>query len=134
MTTPDVGGFVSWLGLEFQELTAERVVATCELRPDFWQPAGIVHGGIWAAIVETLTSVGASEWWGDRGQVVGVHNATDFLRAGRTGRVTATATPLHQGRSQQLWVTEIADEGGRLLARGQVRLQNLSRANAGAAS
>lgn len=127
MIEADIGGFVKWLGLEFTEMTGERVVATCQLRPDFWQPAGIVHGGIWASIVETMTSVGASEWWGERGHVVGVHNATDFLRAGREGTVTATATPVHQGRSQQLWITEIVDEQGRVLARGQVRLQNLSR-------
>ena len=55
-----------------------------------------------------------------------MHNATDFLRAA-SGRMTATATPLHRGRSQQLWLVEVTDASGRIAARGQVRLQNLSR-------
>jgi uncharacterized protein (TIGR00369 family) len=58
--------------------------------------------------------------------VVGVSNQTDFLHATRQGLLTATASPIHRGRLQQLWVVEIADEKGRLAARGQVRLQNIA--------
>ena len=77
-------------------------------------------------MVETLASVGAAVWLGDRGQVVGVNNSTDFYRAVREGRLTSTATPVHRGRSQQVWVVETHDEEGRLVSRGQVRLQNLT--------
>ncbi|HZQ30373.1 MAG TPA: PaaI family thioesterase, partial [Mycobacterium sp.] len=59
------------------------------------------------------------------GTVVGVSNHTDFLRSARDGRLTAVGTPIHRGRLQQLWLVEITDEQGRLVARGQVRLQNL---------
>ena len=59
-------------------------------------------------------------------KVVGVNNNTDFFRAVREGAMTSTATPLHRGRSQQLWLVETyADVDGSLSARGQVRLQNL---------
>jgi uncharacterized protein (TIGR00369 family) len=56
---------------------------------------------------------------------VGVSNQTDFLRSAREGVLTATATPIHQGRLQQLWQVNITDADERLIARGQVRLQNL---------
>ena len=55
-----------------------------------------------------------------------MNNNTDFLRAITGGTVHAVATPIHRGRRQQLWVTTITDDDGRVVARGQVRLQNLA--------
>jgi uncharacterized protein (TIGR00369 family) len=110
--------------LEVQEWTGDRVVATLEVRPDMHQPYGIVHGGVHCAVIETLASLGGAAWYSD-GQVVGVSNQTDFLRAVREGRLTATGTPIHRGRLQQLWAVEIRDADERMVARGQVRLQNL---------
>jgi uncharacterized protein (TIGR00369 family) len=78
-------------------------------------------------VVETLGSVGAAAWFGDRGQCVGVNNSTDFFRAVRDGEMTSVATPVHQGRSQQVWVVETRDAEGRLVARGQLRVQNITR-------
>ena len=98
------------------------------VRPELHQPFGIQHGGVYCSVVETAASVGGSLWLGDRGQVVGVSNQTDFLRAVREGELTAVGTPVHRGRSQQLWQVEITDGDGRLVARGQVRLQNLTAA------
>jgi uncharacterized protein (TIGR00369 family) len=114
------------LGLEYSELSADRVVITWHVTPDHHQPYGIVHGGVYCAVVESAASMGAGLWLGDRGQVVGVANQTDFLRAVGAGQLTAVATPVHRGRSQQLWTVEISDEQMRLVARGQVRLQNLT--------
>jgi 1,4-dihydroxy-2-naphthoyl-CoA hydrolase len=122
--TPDPGGFVSWLGLEVLEWSGDRVVGAWDIRPDMHQPYGIVHGGVHASVIETLASLGAAAWY-HQGQVVGVSNQTDFLRAVREGRLTATGTPIHRGRLQQLWLVEIRDENERIVARGQVRLQNL---------
>ena len=121
-----MGRFVEYLGVDYAELSGEKVVATWQARPELHQPFGIVHGGVHCSVVETLASVGAAAWLGDQGKVVGVNNNTDFYRAVRTGTLTSTATPLHQGRSQQVWVVETVDEEGRLTARGQVRLQNLT--------
>ncbi|MBI1758718.1 MAG: PaaI family thioesterase [Actinobacteria bacterium] len=119
------GGFVALLGLVFDELSGERVTARWTVRPELLQPYGVLHGGVHCAVVETLASVGAALWLGESGQVVGVSNHTDFLRAVREGELVAEASPIHRGRSQQLWLVEIVDAGRRLVARGQVRLQNL---------
>ena len=120
------GPFTDYLGVEFEEVTGDRVVATWEAKPALHQPYGIVHGGAHCGVVETLASVGAGMWLGDKGQVVGVNNSTDFYRAVSEGRLTSTATPVHRGRSQQVWVVETVDADGRMVSRGQVRLQNLT--------
>jgi 1,4-dihydroxy-2-naphthoyl-CoA hydrolase len=119
-------GLEKVLGFEFEQFDADRVVVSLTIRPEHHQPFGIVHGGVYCALIESAASIGAALWLGERGKVVGVSNQTDFLRAAGQGRMTATATPVHRGRSQQLWVVEITDEQQRLVARGQVRLQNLT--------
>jgi 1,4-dihydroxy-2-naphthoyl-CoA hydrolase len=119
------GDFVRHLGIEITEMTGDRVVAHWEAAPKHHQPYGIVHGGVHCSVVETLASAGAAAWLGERGQVVGVNNNTDFYRAAREGVMSSTATPVHRGRSQQVWLVETVDEQGRAIARGQVRLQNL---------
>ena len=119
------GGYVKWLGLEILEGGGDRIVASWEVRPDQLQPYGIVHGGVHCSAVETVASFAAAAWYGERGKVVGVSNHTDFLRAVTEGRLTAVGTPIHRGRLQQLWLVEIRDQRERLVARGQVRLQNL---------
>lgn len=125
--------FDSWLGLVFDDVSADRVTAHLELASQHMQPYGVVHGGIHCAIVETLASVGAAMWAMEQGMVgvVGVHNATDFLRSAREGVIAGVGTPIHRGRTQQLWQVEIAvPNSDRALARGQVRLQNLRDADA----
>jgi uncharacterized protein (TIGR00369 family) len=120
------GAFTEYLGLEFEEVTGDRVVATWTAGPPLHQPYGIVHGGAHCGVVETLASVGAGVWLGERGKVVGVHNSTDFYRAVSEGALRSTATPIHRGRSQQVWMVETYDADGRMVSRGQVRLQNLT--------
>jgi 1,4-dihydroxy-2-naphthoyl-CoA hydrolase len=123
------GGFLELLGLRFEEVGPDRVVVVWDVTPALHQPYGIVHGGVYSAVVETAASIGAAVWLGDRGQVVGVSNHTDFLRAVRDGRLRAVGEPIHRGRLQQLWLVEVRDEQGRLVARGQVRLQNIADAD-----
>jgi 1,4-dihydroxy-2-naphthoyl-CoA hydrolase len=121
-----IGHFAEHLGLRLTEVSRDRVVASWEALPKLHQPYGIVHGGVHCSVVETLASVAASVWLGDRGQVVGVNNNTDFFTAVRDGSMTSTATPLHRGRSQQLWLVEtVSSSDDKLVARGQLRLQNL---------
>lgn len=115
------------LGFEFTEAGPDRVVLRWTVAEQHLQTYGIAHGGVHCAAVETSASLGAALWFGDRGQVVGVANHTNFLRATHAGeRLVATATPIHRGRSQQLWLVEIADDTQRPVARGEVRLQNLT--------
>jgi 1,4-dihydroxy-2-naphthoyl-CoA hydrolase len=91
------------------------------------QPWGLVHGGLYATAIETFATIGAYEAVKNRGQqAVGISNATDFLRPHVSGRLRVLATAIHQGRTQQLWQVEIRrPDDDRLIARGQVRLQNV---------
>ena len=118
-------GFVKVLGLEFTAVSPDEVRAEWTLRPELMQPYGITHGGVYCSVVETVASTAAAVWLGERGQVVGVSNTTDFLRASREGTITAVGTPVHRGRLQQLWEVRMTDAEDRLLAKGQVRLQNI---------
>jgi uncharacterized protein (TIGR00369 family) len=125
---PELGaGFDSELGLTYLEVTPDGGRARLEISEKLLQPWGIVHGGVYCSLIEGLSSVCAGVWLlaNGGGTVVGVNNNTDFLRAIRSGTVTAVATPIHRGRRQQLWVTTITDQDDRVVARGQVRLQNL---------
>jgi 1,4-dihydroxy-2-naphthoyl-CoA hydrolase len=128
MQLPDElsAGFAKVLGIEYTELGADRTVLTCQITPELLQPYGILHGGVHCSLVETAASTAAAIWLGDRGHVVGVANHTNFLRAVRSGRLTAVATPIHRGRTQQLWQVSISDDAGRELARGEVRLANIA--------
>src|SRR6516165_4378356 len=125
-------GFVAATGLELDELTATRVVGHIELGPDHHTPWGIVHGGVYATAVESAASLGASAAVEHRGLVaVGLTNTTHFLRPLTSGRVTVTAVALNQGRTQQLWQVDIKDQAGRLVAHGELRLQNVESAPPG---
>lgn len=121
-----LGRFAEDLGFAITEMTPDRVVLEWDVDARHHQPYGIAHGGVYCAAIETAASIAAAVWFGERGKVVGVNNNTDFLRAVTGGHLTATATPLHRGRSQQLWQVLITDADGKLAARGQVRLQNLT--------
>jgi 1,4-dihydroxy-2-naphthoyl-CoA hydrolase len=121
----ETDNFVGLLGLELDEVSPDRVTAHLQVRPELHQPFGILHGGVHCSIVETLASVAAAVWLGEDGHVVGVANQTDFLRAVRSGILRAEALPVHRGRSQQLWSVQILDDDDRLVAKGQVRLQNV---------
>lgn len=120
-------GFDKELGLAYLDLGPDGGRAQLTVTDKLLQPYGIVHGGVYCSIVESLASVSAAVWLADHGggNVVGVNNNTDFLRAITSGTVTAVSTPIHRGRRQQLWQIVITDENDKVVARGQVRLQNM---------
>src|SRR5690242_7678025 len=96
------------LGFVYDEIGPDRMVVTWTVDERHLQPYGLVHGGVYCSVIESTASIGGALWYGDRGQVVGVNNNTNFLRSARAGdTLTATATPLHRGRLQQLWRVEI---------------------------
>ena len=124
----DVPGLDGVLGVEHVERSADKVVARFTIGDDHLQPFGIPHGGAYCAVHESTASIAGQIWLGDKGIVVGTNNSTDFLRQAKVGdTITVTATPIHRGRSQQLWHLESVDQDGRLIAQGQVRLANLDR-------
>ena len=119
--------FMQVLGLHFEEVGPERVVASFEAGPNHHQPWGIVHGGVFTAVVETVTTTGAYQAVKDQGQLaVGLNNVTDFLRPHQQGKLHVIAEPLQQGKSQQLWQAVITRADGKTVASGQVRLQNIA--------
>jgi 1,4-dihydroxy-2-naphthoyl-CoA hydrolase len=116
------GGFNTALGLHFVSASYDEIVAEIELGPQHQQPYGLVHGGVYAAMVETLASVGAALNLGALGlHTVGLDNNTSFLKAVRTGTLIGTARPLARGRRTQVWEVSIHCEG-ELVAAGRVRL------------
>lgn len=119
--------FDAEIGLVYTTVTPDGVTAELTVKPTLLQPMGIVHGGVWCSVVESLASVSAYTWLSANGggNIVGVNNNTDFLRAITEGTVYAVSEPVHRGRRQQLWLVTIRDGQDRLVARGQVRLQNL---------
>ena len=119
-------GFDKLLGVEFLEASGDRVVMACDVRPDLHQPYGIVHGGVHAGIIETVTSVGAALYALEDGRsVVGLENSTSFLHAVREGKLRVTAKPLTRGRRTHVWEAIVRDDGGRIVATGRVRLLSL---------
>jgi len=122
----ELGGFYAAAGLVLDEISATAVTGHIDLSADHHTPWGIVHGGVYTSAIETAASVGASTAVRDRGMVaVGLVNTTHFLRSLDAGRVVVRATALNQGRTQQLWSVDVATPEGRLVAHGEVRLQNV---------
>ena len=116
--------FDELIGLTLVEATPDGVTATFEITPQLQQPYGILHGGVLCSVVESVGSISGAVWSG--GAVVGTSNHTNFLKATRSGTLTARSTPVHRGKTQQLWEVEITDEEDRLVAKGQLRLANLT--------
>lgn len=122
----EVPGLDGVLGVEHVELTPDKVVVRFTITDRHLQPFGIPHGGIYCAVHESTASMAGQIWLGAKGVVVGTNNSTDFLRQARNGdTITTTATPIHRGRSQQLWHLDSTNQEGKLIAQGQVRLANL---------
>ena len=115
------------LDCAFDESTATRVSGSIAADERHHQPWGLIQGGLYTPAIETFATIGAYKAVKDRGQqAVGIANATDFPRPHRNGRLDVVAVPVHQGRTQQLWQLDIRrPEDDKLVARGQVRLQNI---------
>ncbi len=128
MTDPllQVTGFDAEIGLVYDHAERRRGARrTSASSPRCTSPTGSCTAASTARWSRSTASVGAALWFGDRGQVVGVSNHTNFLRATREGDLTVRATPVQRGRTQQLWTVEVRDEQQRLVAKGDVRLANL---------
>lgn len=120
------GGFNQLMGLYFTNVTLQRLEAELEISEKHHQPYGIVHGGVYASIAETMCSVGAGiNVMPLNKSAVGLENSTTFLRAVRRGTLYCTATPMSLGRRAHVWETRIHDDQKRLVASGRVRLMIL---------
>jgi 1,4-dihydroxy-2-naphthoyl-CoA hydrolase len=119
--------FIELLDISFEKITSGSVSGSVAADERHHQPWGLIHGGLYTTVIETFATTGAFEAVKDRGQqVVGISNTSDFFRPHRNGRLNVEAVAIHQGRTQQLWQVELRrPDDGRLIARGQVRLQNI---------
>ncbi|WP_181768276.1 PaaI family thioesterase [Streptomyces albidus (ex Kaewkla and Franco 2022)] len=100
------------MGLQIIEASPERVTGTLPVEGNT-QPYGLLHGGASAVLAETLGSVGAMLHGGPGNYAVGVDLNCTHHRGIRSGLVTGTATPVHQGRSTATYETVITDEEGK---------------------
>jgi 1,4-dihydroxy-2-naphthoyl-CoA hydrolase len=121
MDTPDpfaqLQGFDGLYGLEIIDLAPEFANARLAVRDDHKQPWGIVHGGIYASIAESVTSWATAAVVVPEGKIAsGMSNQTSFLRPVSGGTIHAVATRKHAGRTTWVWEVEMTDDQGRLCA------------------
>jgi uncharacterized protein (TIGR00369 family) len=123
-------GFDALYGLELLELNAELARGQVVVRDELKQPAGLVHGGVYASIAESLASFGTGVAMFPQGKLVmGLSNQTSFLRPITDGIIHAQARRRHQGRTTWVWDVEIHDDAGRLcvLARMTIAVREAPR-------
>ncbi|NBC00153.1 MAG: hotdog fold thioesterase [Bacteroidetes bacterium] len=103
------------LGIEMQEASADRVVATLRVTPDHHQPFGYLHGGVSVVLAESVASVGGYLRAPEGKAAMGLEINANHVRSVKDGLLTATGTPLHTGRTTQIWEIKIRDERERLV-------------------
>ena len=116
MSTPFEGwpvGFDRLYGLELLSYSDEEVRAQVKVRDELRQPAGLVHGGVFASIAEALASMATWRGRARAGQSAqGLSNPTSFLRPIIDGTIHAVARRRHRGRTTWVWEVEITDDAG----------------------
>ena len=113
----DLPGFDGLYGLEVLSLSDEEVTAQVVVRDELKQPAGLVHGGVFASIAESIASL--ATWFavqGDGHTAQGLSNQTSFLRPIVDGTIHAVARRRHRGRTTWVWEVDITDDQQRLCA------------------
>jgi 1,4-dihydroxy-2-naphthoyl-CoA hydrolase len=113
----DIPGFDGLYGLEILTISDEEVTARVAVRDELKQPAGLVHGGVFASMAESITSTGT--WFGVRADgrtAQGLSNQTSFLRPILDGTIHAVARRRHRGRTTWVWEVDITDDEDRLCA------------------
>jgi 1,4-dihydroxy-2-naphthoyl-CoA hydrolase len=111
------------LGMEIGEFDEERITGSFAVQDRVRQPFGIVHGGAYAALAETLASVGTYFAVEGNGEIaVGQNNDTSFIRPVASGTVHANGTRRHRGRTTWIWDVEFTDDQGRVCAISRITI------------
>jgi 1,4-dihydroxy-2-naphthoyl-CoA hydrolase len=120
VTTPFEGfpvGFDRLYGLEILDISDTEVHARVAIRDELRQPGGLVHGGVFASIAESTTSIATWLAVHEEGKSAqGLSNQTNFLRPIVDGTIHATARRRHKGRTTWVWEVDITDDQDRLCA------------------
>ena len=105
------------LGIELTEAAPERVVATLAVRQELCTVGNSMHGGALMAFADTLGAVGTIMNLASGQRTTTIESKTNFIGGAPLGsRVTGESTPLHRGRTTQVWQTRITSEAGKLVA------------------
>jgi len=120
-------GFDALVGMRFVSIAEDRLEATLAADERHIQPYGLVHGGVYAALVESACSVGAAMAVMAAGKnAVGLENTTRFKKGCRSGAtLTVVAVPAGGAEGYPVWSASITDEGGEVCAEGRVTLRVL---------
>jgi 1,4-dihydroxy-2-naphthoyl-CoA hydrolase len=112
-----VRGYDRLYGLEFVTCSETEVRAQVAVRDELKQPAGLLHGGVYASLAESITSLATWLAVVEEGSIAtGMANNTSFLRPITDGLVHALATRMHRGRSTWIWDVRFSDDADRLCA------------------
>ena len=123
MSAEALTAFDRLCGLELLELGDEVVRGRVEVEDRHKQPAGLVHGGLYATIAEALAVAGTTRAVAaDVRTATSLSTQTSFLRPITAGVIVATARPRHRGRSSWVWEVVVSDAEGRLCVLSRVTI------------
>jgi uncharacterized protein (TIGR00369 family) len=110
-------GFDQLYGMEILSFSDTEVRAQVTVRDELKQPAGLIHGGVYASMAESMASLATALGVIEQGQqAMGLSNNTSFLRPITEGAVHATATRVHRGRTTWVWDVRFSDDSDRTCA------------------
>jgi 1,4-dihydroxy-2-naphthoyl-CoA hydrolase len=113
----NVRGYDRHYGLHFEACSDTEVRARVAVRDELLQPYGLIHGGVYASMAESITSIATALGVGERGEIaMGLSNNTSFLRPITAGAVHASAVRVHRGRTTWVWDVTFTDDEGRTCA------------------
>lgn len=117
------------LGIEFVEAGEGYLIARMPVDARTRQPFGILHGGASVVLAETLGSVASWMMLDDPStqHAVGLEINANHIRSVRQGWVYGRCTPIHTGRTTQVWDIRITDEGGKLVCVSRLTIAIISR-------
>lgn len=110
------------LGIRYERLDPEEVVALLDVGPAHHQPLGYLHGGVSVALAESVASIGGTLNAPEGSAAFGMEINANHLRPVREGLLRATGQPLHRGRTTQVWEVKIEDAAGKLVCVGRCTL------------
>ncbi len=110
-------GFDRLYGLELLAFSDTEVTAQVTVRDELKQPAGLIHGGVYASMAEAMASLATALAVYEQGEMaMGLSNNTSFLRPITAGVVHASATRVHRGRTTWVWDVRFSDDAGHTCA------------------
>jgi 1,4-dihydroxy-2-naphthoyl-CoA hydrolase len=109
-------GLVKHLGIEFVEVTPDRIVARLKVDERLMTVTGTIHGGTLMAFADTIGAAGTVANLAEGQRTATLESKTNFIAGCKSGTVQAEAKPIHKGKRTHVWETRITDESGKLLS------------------